>query len=142
MRGIDRYGGDIDAIDDVSNYTECNKLCHERKDCFIWTYVEGSCYVKSENTFRTRHPNVIGGIKDCGSEKQEGKSPPILKSKYITHCISFISICNFLHGYFQIVFQSALIIMAVISNVHQLPRTLSVIIFALMKPNADAGVSL
>ena len=80
MRGIDRYGGDIDAIDDVSNYTECNKLCHERKDCFIWTYVEGSCYVKSENTFRTRHPNVIGGIKDCGSEKQEGKSPPISKS--------------------------------------------------------------
>ena len=80
MRGVDRYGGDIDLIENVANYKECNKFCNERNDCFIWTYVEGSCYVKSENTFRTRHPNVIGGIKDCGSEKQEGKSPPILKS--------------------------------------------------------------
>ena len=72
MKGIDRYGGDIDTIDNVSNYSECNKRCNLKKDCFVWTYLEGSCYVKNENTFRTNRSNVIGGIKDCKSDRQEG----------------------------------------------------------------------
>ena len=73
MRGIDRYGGDIDSIENVSNHLECKKLCNEKTDCFIWTYVEGSCYVKNENTFRTNSSNVIGGIKDCEYGEQHGR---------------------------------------------------------------------
>ena len=74
MPGVDRYGGDIDdgVIRNVSNYIECNRLCNERNDCFVWTYIEGSCYVKDENTFRTNSSNAIGGIKDCNSSTQQG----------------------------------------------------------------------
>ena len=72
MRGVDRHGGDIDTLENVSNYSECNKHCNERNGCFLWTYIEGSCYVKNENTFRTNSSNVIGGLKDCKPEKLQG----------------------------------------------------------------------
>ena len=72
IRGIERYGGDIDRIGDVSNQTECNRHCNERTDCFLWTYIEGRCYVKNENTFRMKRSNVVGGIKECKPGKPEG----------------------------------------------------------------------
>ena len=72
MRGIDIYGVDIAVIDDVNNYSECYEHCNERPDCRIWTYVEGSCYMKSENTFKAdvNSSVVVGGIKDCHNGKK------------------------------------------------------------------------
>ena len=72
MRGIDIYGDDIAVIDDVNNYSECYEHCNERPDCRIWTYVEGSCYMKSENTFKAdvNSSVVVGGIKDCLNGKK------------------------------------------------------------------------
>ena len=73
MAGVTRFGGDIATIKNVSNYFDCNKLCSENKDCFIWTYIEGACYVKNENTFWVRNQNVVGGYKDCNSDKRTGQ---------------------------------------------------------------------
>ena len=72
MRGIDIYGDDIAVIEDVKNYSECYEHCNERPDCRIWTYVEGSCYMKSENTFKAdvNSSVVVGGIKDCQNGKK------------------------------------------------------------------------
>ena len=72
MRGIDIYGDDIAVIDDVDNYSECYEHCNERPDCRIWTYVEGSCYMKDENTFKAdvNSSVVVGGIKDCQNGKK------------------------------------------------------------------------
>ena len=80
MRGIDIYGDDIAVIDDVNNYSECYEHCNERPDCRIWTYVEGSCYMKSENTFKAdvNSSVVVGGIKDC----QNGKKGNSLQTQF------------------------------------------------------------
>ena len=72
MRGVDRYGGDIATINHVSNHSECSEHCIRRQDCHIWTYLGGSCYIKSEDTFRTIDPNAVAGIKNCQSNKTEG----------------------------------------------------------------------
>ena len=73
ITGVTRYGGDIATIKNVSSYFDCNKLCSENEDCFIWTYIEGACYVKNENTFWVRNQNVVGGYKDCNSDKRTGQ---------------------------------------------------------------------
>ena len=72
MNSVNYYGSNIDTINNVSNYSECNKLCNEREECFVWTYIKGSCFVKTENTFGVRNPAVIGGYKDCKSDKRAG----------------------------------------------------------------------
>ena len=72
MRGFDRYGGDIATITHVSNHSECSEHCIRRQDCSVWTYLGGSCYIKSANTFRTTDPNAVAGIKNCQSTKKEG----------------------------------------------------------------------
>ena len=57
--------GDIITTDNVANYSECIKKCNDNKECFIWTYTEGSCWLKNENTFRALSNNVVGGFKEC-----------------------------------------------------------------------------
>ena len=71
MASANHYGEDIVTINNVTDYNECNQLCNERKECFIWTYVEGECYAKTQNTFKVRSADVIGGYKDCKSSKRE-----------------------------------------------------------------------
>ena len=71
MASVNHYGEDIDTINNVTDYIECNQLCNERDECFIWTYVEGECYAKTQNTFKVRSADVIGGYKDCKSSKRE-----------------------------------------------------------------------
>ena len=71
--GVTRHGGDIATIKNVSHYTDCNKLCSENEDCFIWTYIEGACYIKTENTFWVRHEHSTGGYKYCNSHERKGK---------------------------------------------------------------------
>ena len=66
MRGIVINSDDVESIENVGNYSECNRYCNDRQECHIWTYIEGSCYVKNENTFRTlASKKHVGGIKDC-----------------------------------------------------------------------------
>ena len=72
MPGFDRYGGDIDAIANVANHSECSQHCAQKHDCSVWTYHGGSCFIKSENTFKTIDPNAVAGIKNCQSNKTEG----------------------------------------------------------------------
>ena len=73
MASVNHYGEDIVTINNVTNHTECNQLCNERDECAIWTYVEGECYAKTQNTFKVRSADVIGGYKDCKSGKRKGK---------------------------------------------------------------------
>ena len=73
MASVNHYGEDIDTINNVTDYIECNQLCNERDECFIWTYVEGECYAKTQNTFKVRSADVIGGYKDCKSGNRESK---------------------------------------------------------------------
>ena len=73
MTGVTRHGGDFATIKNVSNYSACNKLCSEKDDCIDWTYIEGACYVKTENTFWVRNKNVVGGYKDCDSATRTGQ---------------------------------------------------------------------
>ena len=73
MTGVTRHGGDFATIKNVSNYAACNELCSERDDCLDWTYIEGACYVKTENTFCVRNKNVVGGYKDCDSATRTGQ---------------------------------------------------------------------
>ena len=73
MASVNHYGKDIVTINNVTNYTECNELCDERDECFIWTHVEGECYAKTQNTFKVRSADVITGDKDCKSGKREGQ---------------------------------------------------------------------
>ena len=73
MASVNHYGEDIDTINNVTDYIECNQLCNERDGCFIWTYVEGECYAKTQNTFKVRSADVIGGYKDCKSGNRESK---------------------------------------------------------------------
>ena len=91
MRGIDIYGDDIAVIEDVNNYSECYEHCNERPDCRIWTYVEGSCYEKSENTFKAdvNSSVVVGGIKDC----QNGKKGNSLQFTFII-LILCVTLCD------------------------------------------------
>ena len=65
MDNMNRIGGDLDTYDNVSNYSECIEHCNARKECFIWVFIAGSCWLKNENTFRALKENVVGGIKDC-----------------------------------------------------------------------------
>ena len=71
MASVNHYGEEIVTINNVTDYTECNQLCNERDECAIWTYVEGECYAKTQNTFKVRSADVIGGYKDCKSSKRE-----------------------------------------------------------------------
>ena len=65
MDNMDIPGDDITHYDNVANYSDCNERCKGEKECSVWTYIEGTCWLKSENTFRAIIPNVVGGIKDC-----------------------------------------------------------------------------
>ena len=65
MDNMDRIGGALDTYDNVSNYSKCIEHCNAKEECFIWVYIEGSCWLKNENTFRSLNENVVGGIKDC-----------------------------------------------------------------------------
>ena len=68
MDNMDRPGDNIRHYDNVVNHSECIKRCKNRKECAVWTYLEGTCWLKSENTFRALIPNVVGGIKGCEGE--------------------------------------------------------------------------
>ena len=67
MDNIDRHGDDIRRLENVENYEECNKKCKEENECYIWTFIEGTCYMKSDNTFNGVGDNVRSGVKDCSS---------------------------------------------------------------------------
>ena len=67
MDNMDRFGDDIRYYINVANHLDCKKKCVEEKECYIWTYKEGTCYLKNENTFEGRGDNVISGMKYCNS---------------------------------------------------------------------------
>ena len=73
MASVNHYGEDIVTINNVTDYIECNHLCDERDECVVWTYVEGECYAKTQNTFKVRSEDVIVGYKDCKSCKRKSK---------------------------------------------------------------------
>ena len=75
MWGIDRAGGDIDIYKNISSLSDCNRKCKENDKCFVWTYVMGSCYLKSGNTFYVDSPNIVTGLKNC---RTQGKPKTIV----------------------------------------------------------------
>lgn len=65
MDNMDRYGDDIGHYDNIKNHLECQKKCKEATECYIWTYIEGSCFLKNEDTFKGHGDNVMSGMKNC-----------------------------------------------------------------------------
>ena len=69
MDNIQHSTGLVKA-DKLESYVECGKRCNVESECVTWTYVEGVCYLKTDNTFKQRNKYRSCGIKNCtGSGK-------------------------------------------------------------------------
>ena len=53
MDNMHRPGNDIRSINNIGSYNECKDKCIEDEECYTWTHMEGTCYLKNENTFMT-----------------------------------------------------------------------------------------
>ena len=84
MDNMKSPGNDIIHYRNVANYSACIQKCKDDKRCSVWTYVEATCFMKNENTFRRFDtPHITGGIKDCGTKgKQASYAKSVKCSKY------------------------------------------------------------
>ena len=61
-------GDDYQNYTNIGNHLDCKRKCIDDKECYTWTYKDGKCYLKNENTFKGHHgDNVLSGMKDCNS---------------------------------------------------------------------------
>ena len=65
MDNIETFGDDIKDYENISSHSDCMKKCKGTKECFVWTYADGVCYLKDEDMFTSFNPYVISGMKDC-----------------------------------------------------------------------------
>ena len=65
MDNMHRPGNDIRSINNIGSYNECRDKCIEDEECYTWTHMEGTCYLKNENTFKGHGDNVKSGMKNC-----------------------------------------------------------------------------
>ena len=74
----------INKAGKLGSYVECGKRCDVEPECVTWTYVEGVCYLKTDNTFKQRNKYRSCGIKNCtGSGKcslYHSAQMPLLRS--------------------------------------------------------------
>ena len=49
----------------VENATECLNKCNSNKECSLWTFIGGQCYLKNLNTFEGQKDNAFSGMKIC-----------------------------------------------------------------------------
>lgn len=49
----------------LESYAECGQRCDVEPECVTWTYVEGICYLKTEDTFKQPNKYCSCGIKNC-----------------------------------------------------------------------------
>ena len=58
-------GNDIGRFTNIKDHLECKRRCFEDDDCFIWTHIQGICYLKNENTFKGHDDWVSSGLRNC-----------------------------------------------------------------------------
>ena len=56
---FDKPGGIIKNYTGISNSSMCMELCQKNESCDLWTYEDGMCYMKDENSVLY----VSGGLK-------------------------------------------------------------------------------
>ena len=67
MDNMHRPGNDIRSINNIGSYNECKDKCIEDEECYTWTHMEGTCYLKNENTFKGHGDNVMSGMRNCSN---------------------------------------------------------------------------
>ena len=68
MDNMDISGDNIRNYTNISNHVNCKKKCKQEEECYTWSYTDGKCYLKNENTFKGHHgDNVLSGMKNCNS---------------------------------------------------------------------------
>ena len=67
MENIGQLNVDVPQHKYVETHLECKRKCKEDKDCLVWSYVGGKCYLKNENTYSVKSPMVTSGTKGCAT---------------------------------------------------------------------------
>ena len=65
MDNMDRPHGDLESHANVTSHFECQEKCKSSRDCYVWTFVSGICYMKNENTVEGTGDNLISGTREC-----------------------------------------------------------------------------
>ena len=67
---IQTNGKVIQSLTGVQNESSCNSHCQTNPKCSLWTYFEGLCYLKNDETFliKTENDGIVSGMKDCNEK--------------------------------------------------------------------------
>ena len=65
MDHVDITGTKIATHAKSYNVTTCQSKCQKNRRCDIWTYHEGDCYLKDQNTSPFHRSGAISGINSC-----------------------------------------------------------------------------
>ena len=67
---IQTEGKVIESINGVQNGSLCNFNCQKYPRCSVWTYFDGLCYLKNDETFliKTENHGIVSGMKDCNEK--------------------------------------------------------------------------
>lgn len=65
MDGIGKIDEDSMPHVKFQAHLDCKRKCIEEKDCLMWTFYGGKCYLKNENTYVSTAKLVTSGKKGC-----------------------------------------------------------------------------
>ena len=68
MDFTERRGGDLEHLIGIANASFCNEECRKNTNCSVWTYLDGRCYLKNENTFSIKTDGLVSGITNCTND--------------------------------------------------------------------------
>ena len=74
MVRVDRPEGDITRPVKTNNASSCLNRCQQNRECSLWTYRSGECWLKNQNTFTVHNSaeqasgtTFVSGIKNCSA---------------------------------------------------------------------------
>ena len=65
MDHVDISGRKVGTYTKVNNVSTCQNKCQKNRRCSVWTYHEGDCYLKDQNTSPFHRSGAISGINSC-----------------------------------------------------------------------------
>ena len=65
MDHVDVTGTKIATHAKANDISTCQSKCQKNRRCDVWTYHEGDCYLKDQNTSPFHRNGAISGISSC-----------------------------------------------------------------------------